>query len=264
MIKIFLVAHSWVTASVFALIIIAMFACNTSRRAVYFNNFTDSAFVSEHTYPEPVIQKNDLLSITVSSLNPKATELFNDPNFSGAKGNESGTSESIGYLVGNDGTIIFPIIGKVKAEGLTKDQFVNSITTSLVKQELLIDPIVNVRFLNFKITVLGEVARPAVVNVPSERITILEAIGLAGDLTIYGRKDNVTLIREEDGKKVVRRLNLNSGDIFLSPYYYLKSNDIIYAEPNKSKIGSTNNSRQFIPILLSALSLLAIIVTQLK
>ena len=126
----------------------------------------------------------------------------------------------------------------------------------------MVDPIVNVRFLNFRVTVLGEVAKPTVVSVANERISILEAIGLAGDLTIYAKRDNILLIREENNERIVKRVNLNNSDIFNSPYYYLKTNDIVYAEPNKAKISSSSTIRQVLPIVLSSLSLVAIVLTR--
>jgi len=117
-----------------------------------------------------------------------------------------------------------------------------------------------VRQLNFKVSVLGEVAHPTVINVPSEKISLLEALGLAGDITIYGRKDNVLIIREENGVKKIKRLNLNDDELFTSQYYYLKSNDIVYVEANKDKVASTSRTTQVLPIVLSGLSLIAIIV----
>jgi polysaccharide biosynthesis/export protein len=127
---------------------------------------------------------------------------------------------------------------------------------------LLIDPIVTVRMLNYRVTVLGEVARPTVVSVPNERISILEALGIAGDITIYGKKDNVLLIREEKGGKLIKRINLNSSEIFSSPYYYLKSNDIVYVEPNQARIATASRTQQLLPTILSALSFVAIILTR--
>ena len=128
---------------------------------------------------------------------------------------------------------------------------------------MLIDPIVNVRYLNFRVTVLGEVAHPTVVSVPSEKISILEALGLAGDLTIYARRDNVLLIREENGNKTIRRINLNSSEILASPYYYLKSNDILYAEPNKAKVASTTRTNFLLPVIFSGLSFVVIVLDRL-
>jgi polysaccharide export outer membrane protein len=207
-----------------------------------------------------------LLSISVSSLNPEATFIFNTPNVptittgSSAAG---GSSQMTGYLVNQQGTIQFPVLGNINAAGLTKKALADTITHRLITNKLLIDPIVNVRFLNFRVTVLGEVARPTVVSVPNERISILEALGIAGDLTIYGKRDNVLLIREENGKKIIRRIDLNSASILSSPYYYLKTNDIIYVEPNNSRVAGAERSQQLIPIALGALSLLVVILTNI-
>ncbi|MBS1932850.1 MAG: SLBB domain-containing protein, partial [Bacteroidetes bacterium] len=129
----------------------------------------------------------------------------------------------------------------------------------LLDRKLLIDPIVSIRYLNFKVSVLGEVARPGVINIPNEKVTILEALGLAGDLTIYGKRDNVLLIREkENGDKIIKRINLGSEEILSSPYYYLKSNDVIYVEPNKNKIASVSRTVVLLPVILSGISLLII------
>jgi polysaccharide export outer membrane protein len=147
--------------------------------------------------------------------------------------------------------------------GLTKSQLKEIIIKNLLDKKLLVDPIVDIRFVNFRVTVLGEVGRPAVVNVPNEKISILEAIGMAGDLTIYANRENVLLIRETNGNKEIKRLNLNSNEIFTSPYYYLKSNDVVYAEPNKTKVRSTSQSWQILPIVLGSLSFLVIVADRL-
>ena len=130
----------------------------------------------------------------------------------------------------------------------------------LVDQKLLVDPIVMVRQLNFKVSVLGEVGHPNVINVPSEKISLLEALGLAGDITIYGRKDNVMVIREENGIKKIKHLDLNSDELFTSQYYYLKSNDIVLVAANKNKVASVSRSNQVLPVVFSALSLIVIAV----
>jgi polysaccharide export outer membrane protein len=127
----------------------------------------------------------------------------------------------------------------------------------------LVDPIVSVRFLNFKVTVLGEVQRPTVVDVPDEKISLLEALGLAGDITIYGKRDNVMVIREENNQKIIKRLNLNSSEIFNSPYYYLKANDIVYVEANKARIATSTRTTQLLPIFLTALSFIAIMLDRI-
>lgn len=254
-------------------VLISMFllgSCIDAKKAIYFNNVQDASFEAIGADFQPVIQKNDLLSITVSSLNPTATEVFN-PSVRGVvtsnsdmvSGGSNSVGQVAGYLVSPEGNFQFPILGNIAAAGLTKKQLTDKITQLLVDKKLLIDPIVNIRFLNFRVTVLGEVLRPTVVNVVNEKISILEAIGLAGDLTIFAKRDNVLLIREENGKKMTKRLNLNSSEILTSPYYYLKTNDIVYAEPNSTRIASTSNSRQLIPIVLSGLSFFAIILDRL-
>ncbi len=207
-----------------------------------------------------VIVPNDILSITVGSLNPEATLIFNNPTTNTSSTGSNNYTQSTGYLVDQEGYIQFPVLGKIKVTGLTKMELTEFLRKTLVDKQLLLDPVVAIRYLNFRITVLGEVTHPMVVAVPNEKISLLEAIGMAGDLTIYARRDNVLLIREEKGKRIIKKLNLNSGDIFNSPYYYLKSNDILYVEPNKSKILSVSNTRIILPIVFSALSVVAIVI----
>lgn len=230
-----------------------LFSCVNTRKATYFNDAKDGTITSVIPVPESVIHKNDLLNITVTSLNAQATEVFNQPNVQGPN------NEVVGYLVNNDGNIQFPILGTLKAEGLTKEQLKASITKKLVDRQLLTDPIVTIRLMNFRVTVLGEVRNPNVIQVPSEKISLLEAIGLAGDLTIYGKRENVLVIREENGQKVIKRINLNSSELLTSPYYYLKSDDVVYVEPNKSRVASSRSS-DWVPVVISALSFAAIIV----
>lgn len=238
--------------------------CASSKNIEYFKDINEGVIPNSIANLEPVINKSDILSITVTSPNPDATVMFNAPNMSAyqataAAGNISPAS---GYLVSQEGTIEFPALGKIMAAGLTKDKLKDEITKRLVDSKLLIDPIVNVRFLNYRVTVLGEVARPTVVTVPNEKISILEAIGVAGDITIYGKKENVLLIREEKGSKLIKRINLNTSEIFSSPYYYLKSNDVIYVEPNAAKVATASRTQQLLPTILSALSFVAIILTR--
>jgi polysaccharide export outer membrane protein len=151
----------------------------------------------------------------------------------------------VGYLVDPDGTINFPVIGRIPVGGLTRQQATEKIT-NLIKEHVK-DPIVNIRYTNFTVTVIGEVARPASFVVPTERITILEAIGLAGDMTVFGKRESVLIIREKDGVRSTTQVSLNSKDILTSPFYYLKQNDIVYVEPdNKVKAASTQPYNRFI------------------
>jgi polysaccharide biosynthesis/export protein len=242
-------------------------SCADTRKVTYFNDLGEGVIPSSVVNLEPVIQKSDILSITVTSPNPEATVMFNAPNMAMTSTTSTGATmgniaPSSGYLVSQEGFIDFPGLGKVMAAGLSKQRLKEEITAQLVNSKLLIDPIVTVRFLNYRVTVLGEVARPTVVTVPNERISILEAIGLAGDLTIYARRDNVLLIREEKGTKVVKRINLSTSEIFSSPYYYLKSNDVVYVEPNNTRVAAASRTQQLLPTILSALSFVAIILTR--
>jgi len=223
----------------------------------------DSARILSKANLEPVIQEKDILSINVSSLSNAASVIFNTPNVPvpGTTSSLPNMPQTSGYLVSQDGTIKFPVLGDIPAAGLTQKQLENSITHLLIEKKLLFDPIVSARFLNFRVTVLGEVYHPGVITVPSEQISVLEAIGDAGDLTIYGLRDNVILIRQEGSNKFVTRLDLSSSKILQSPYYFLKSNDVIYVEPAKDKIASTSLFQQRLPIILSGLSLLIILLT---
>jgi polysaccharide export outer membrane protein len=238
------------------LALVTMSSCGSTKKVIYFPEVKDGTIQSTTVFPESIIQKNDILSITVSSLSAAADAPFNSPNTSAAAG------AIAGYLVNSEGSIQFPILGNMKAEGLTKNQLKDKITKALVDGKQLVDPIVTIRFANFRVTILGEVNHPTVVTVPNEKISLLEAIGLAGDLTIYGKRQNVMIIREEKEQKIIKRVDLNSAEIFTSPYYYLQSNDIVYVEPNKAKIASVSRSSQILPIVLSGLSLAIIAIQQ--
>ena len=242
------------------LLFLMLGSCVNTRKATYFNNLQNSESIDQD--PDPNIQKGDLLSINVSSLNPEATAIFNAPNQSViASSSGTGTSSlTTGYLVDDEGNITFPVLGFVKAAGLTQKQLTSYLSSTLTDKKLLIDPIVSVRVMNFKVTVLGEVNRPTVVQVPNGKISMLEAIGMAGDLTLFAKRNDVLLIRVDNGKKITRRIDLNAPDfVSTSPYYYLKTNDVVYVESTKAKIGTTSGFKQDLPIIFSALSVVVII-----
>ncbi len=238
-------------------------SCANTNKVVYMKGVSDIEINTTVDNLEPVIQKNDLLSITVSSPNAVASQPFNTAVTVSTQAIGYTSTQAAGYLVDQDGYIEIPMLGRIKAAGLTKKELKENITRNLVDNKYLLYPVVTVRYLNFKVTVLGEVARPMVINVPDEKINILEALGFAGDLTIYARRDNVTLVREEKGKRIVKRLDLNSGALLTSPYYYLRSNDIIYVEPNSAKVSAASNTRNWLPAILSGLSLTAVIIDRL-
>ena len=223
-------------------------SCTTTKNISYFQSQQDTTFTPSTGIIEAPFQKNDILNITISSLSKTASADFNsnDLNFKG-------------YLINSDGNIVLPTLGSLAAAGLTKKQLKENITKAILATKLLLEPIVEIRHLNFEVTVLGEVANPSVINVPSEQISLVKALGLAGDLTIYGKRDNILLIREEGGKRTTRHININALDFLNSPYYYLKPNDVIYVEPNKAKIATTSRSQQIIPVVLSNISILVLV-----
>ncbi|MGN6605362.1 MAG: polysaccharide biosynthesis/export family protein [Ginsengibacter sp.] len=238
-------------------------SCVDTKKVTYFNDVQDSARLVSPSTLEPVIQKKDILSITVSSLSNEATVIFNTPNLPITPNASTSPNmpQTAGYLVNGDGNIKFPVLGDINAAGLTQKQLEDTITHLLLSKKLLYDPIVTSRFLNFRVTVLGEVNHPGVITVPSEQISILEAIGQAGDLTIYGLRDRVMLIRQVGQDKVIKRLDLNSSKLLQSPYYFLKSNDVVYVEPGVAKAASSSLVQQRLPVILSGLSLLIILLT---
>ncbi len=247
------------------LFIIVFASCVNTKKVTYFNNIADTTVTSAADGLEPRIQKGDLLSISVSSLSTEVTSVFNSPNSPASNSfiSSNTLSQAVGYLVSQEGDIDFPILGNLHVAGITKESLKDSIAHILIDKKLLFNPIVTVRYLNFHVTVLGEVNNPGLITIPNEQVTVLEAIGLAGDLTIYGKRNNVLLLRRENGQKVVRRLNLNSEQVLSSPYYNLQSNDVVYIEPSRGKVASASQSRQLLPILLSGLSLVAIIVDRI-
>ncbi|WP_421802924.1 polysaccharide biosynthesis/export family protein [Flagellimonas sp.] len=210
-------------------------SCASRKDVVYFQDTGNfETLVNNNTFVSR-FKVDDLVSIHVSSLNPEASTPFN--LFRGAS--EGGfRAEQVDYLVDQAGEIDFPVIGKLKIEGLSPDEL-----RVLLRDRLSVylkDPIINIRLRNFTVTVLGEVLRPGTYPVNGEQITILEALGLAGDLTLRGVRNNVLVIRDFNGTKVYNRVDLTSKDIIKSPVYYLTQNDVVYVEPNKSGIKETS------------------------
>lgn len=197
-----------------------------------------------------IVQPKDMISIVVTSRNPELSAMFNLASVTYQAGSESGVSGGyqriMGYSVDENGDIDFPILGKLHVAGLNRWGVAEVVKNELVKRNLLKDAVVTVEFLNFKISVVGEVSRPGTFNVTGDRINILEAISLAGDLTIYGKRDNVTVIREQNGKRQLYKIDLRDTELFKSPAYYLQQNDVVYVQPNKVRAGqSTINENSF-------------------
>jgi polysaccharide export outer membrane protein len=214
---------------------------------------------------EMIIHRDDLLAIMINSKDPELAMPFNMPLVTyqlGTTGGNYGQQRVLGYLVDANGYIDFPILGSLKAEGLTRMQLTNLIKDRLMKEDLIKDPIVTIQFMNFKISVVGEVARPGSFSISSDRVTLLEALSMAGDLTIYGKRDRVAVIRERDGKRTVLFHDLRSADIFKSPCYYLQQNDIVYVEPNRARAGQSDiNQNNSVGVWLSAVSILTSVVS---
>ena len=245
-------------------IFLAISACGPSRNITYFSNLKTTGNITEKitNRADPKIQPDDLISITVSSLNPEANLLFNSgviqspTSTAGAAPVASKLNE--GYLVDINGAINFPVLATVKLGGLTKEQATEKMTTE-IKQHIK-DPIVNIRFLNFRVTVIGEVNRPSTFTIPTERVNLVEALALAGDMTAYGKRENVLLIRESDGVRTTTRVDLNDKSVLSSPYYYLQQNDVLYVEPAKIKQLQGASSSFYLGIASASISILSLFV----
>jgi polysaccharide export outer membrane protein len=254
----------------FSLIIIVFSACNTYKNIPYFKDVPDSAVMLVKTpqFKEPVIQVDDILVITIQTIDPEANALLNKTGTSTAALNNSagiGPNQPLitGYRVDKLGNIELPFAGVVHLAGLTTFDARDTITQIISRYYK--NPTVDVRFANYKVTVLGEVTHPATYVVPNEKITIFDALGLAGDLTIYGKRENVLLMRDTLGEKKLIRLNLNSKDIISSPYFYIKQNDVVYVEPNKAKIASLDASKtRLYAIIASALTVAIVLARTLR
>lgn len=224
-------------------------SCASKKDVVYFQNSGRfETLVGEDTF-SPKFKIDDLISIHVSTLDPEASVPFN--LFRGSQ--EGGLKpEQVDYLVDQDGNIDFPVIGKIKAAGLSPEELRVLLRERL--KDYLKDPIINIRLKNFTVTVLGEVKKPGTYPVNGERITILEAIGLAGDLTIKGMRNNVMVIRDFDGTKVYTKIDLRNKEVLNSPVYYLTQNDVVYVEPNQSAVTSSSlDNRATIAISIASI-----------
>jgi len=220
---------------------IYLFSCTPKILPNYLDKATDSTLTKEVVIPEMRIQKNDVLSIRVysSSLDPAADAPYNLPTIvtstAGSSSSGQGATQG-GFLVDTKGNIEYPRLGSFHAEGLTRDELAEQIKKRLIEPvELLRNPVVIVRFQNLKITILGEVNTQGVISIPTENVNIIEAIGLAGGVTEYGLKNSVRVVREVDGKREMGVIDLSAGNVFESPYYHLKQNDMIFIDPTPRK-----------------------------
>ena len=243
--------------------VLLLTACTSSKKILYLQDVQPLKQQDIENQYEVKIHNDDLLAIMVNSKNPELSLPFNMPLISYQLGYQNNyTQRILGYLVDSGGDIDFPILGKIHVAGMTRKELTTYLKQRLIDEDYIKDPIVTVQFLNFKISVMGEVNRPGSFDINSDRITLLEALSKAGDLTIYGRRDRVAVIREVDGVRTILYHDLRSSDIFQSPCYYLQQNDIVYVEPNKAKTGQSRiNQNNSVSVWTSVISVLTSIVT---
>ncbi|MDF2187051.1 polysaccharide biosynthesis/export family protein [Paraflavitalea sp. CAU 1676] len=253
-----------------AFVILLASSCGNVKNLQYVQGSFDTARLSKVQFTDPVIQTGDLLGITLFSDDASATaavsgqpialdidakstkpELFND----------NPAKSSTGYLVSHDGFIQLYKIGRIQAAGMSKRQLADTLAGRYVALDLLKNPYVEVRFLNYKVTLVGEVSRPGVYSFPTEKISIFDAIGLAGDITVYGKRDNVMVVREVNGVRQFAQLDLSKPEVFASPYYYLQQNDMVIVDVTKKKAALNDQATvRNITIATSILATIAIFI----
>lgn len=235
-----------VSISIFlVMLLLSLFSCSSQQKIAYLQDVYGDTKQSPEELYDARIKPKDLLTITVNTFDKEASLPFNLVYPTGSANVVNGTSNETAiqkYLVDNEGYIDFPVLGKIKVADLTKNEVETSIKEKL-KPYLKETPVVIVRMVNYKISVIGEVNKPNTYTITNEKVNVLEALALAGDLTIYGKRDNVKLMRESsDGKRVVITLDLTDKNLINSPYFYLQQNDVLYVEPNKTKMRNSRYS----------------------
>lgn len=243
-------------------------SCSSVKDIAYFQNKVVNEPEKIDKHAGIVIQPKDMLSIVVTSRNPELVAMFNLPVVSYQAGSEvvnSGYNQRLmGYVVDNEGNIDFPQLGVLKVAGLTRWELSEMIKKKLIREGYLTDAVVVVEFLNFKVSVIGEVNSPGTYTIEGDKVTILQAISLARDLTIFGMRENVSVIRERDGERIIYEVNLCDVDMFKSPAYYLQQNDVVYIQPSEVKARqSTTDDKglRMTSILVSSGSLVVSIAT---
>ncbi|WP_299626016.1 polysaccharide biosynthesis/export family protein [uncultured Tenacibaculum sp.] len=237
-------------------------SCVSKRDITYFQNDQIDQTKVSNSY-KTILKPDDLLQITISALDFESVKSFNLPavNFSTTTNNAVGSPQQQSYLIDNNGYIDFPVIGKLKIGGLTRNQTIDLLKDKL-DPDYVKNPTINIRIANYSVTILGDVRRPGTYTIPNERITILEAIGLAGDLNITGKRNTIKVFREINGKKVEFSIDLRSNKIFTSPVYYLQQNDLVYVDQNKSSsqdAAFNRNTGLFVSIGSIIVSLIAVL-----
>lgn len=244
-------------------------SCAAPKTIGYFQDLRPGETELVITAPvEITIQPKDKLSILVNSQDPRLTNLFNLPILSQQIGVENNNNQNrglSGYTVNKNGYIDFPVLGEIKVQGMTREDVAAYIKKELVSQDLIKDPVVTVEFMNLSISVMGEVNKPGRYNIDRDHLTVLDALSMAGDLTIFGNREKVLVLRQENGKQRVYGVNLNSADyVYSSPVYYLQQGDVIYVEPNdtrKRQSTVNGNNVRSTSFWISIASLLTSVVT---
>lgn len=245
---------------VMALCVMTLCSCRTHQEIAYIHDAVrDSSMAITGKFTKG-IQANDLLSIYVESETPAATVPFNQETNKIAMSDgvvmNPGSSAVSGYLVDNDGNIMFPVLGSVHVLGMTHTELAEELQRRLIREGHILDARVTVRLMNFTVSVLGDVARPGVIQASGERLTIFEALSMVGDLTIFGQRNNITVIREENGQRTVGEIDITSKNVFESPYYYLHQNDMVYVEPNMKKKKTADRDPMVMTYITTGLSIL--------
>lgn len=246
-----------------------MSSCVTQRQMTYFRDIdseaADSINQKYKTQIDPTIKPGDAITITVTAIDQEAVTPYNLPTavYSAPGSGQLQTTPNMQYyIVEESGMINFPVLGKISVVGLTRPQVAELIKEKLSGQVL--DPMVVVSILNAKVTVMGEVVRPGQYTMPNGRMTLPDALAQAGDLTPYGKRDNILITREVNGKLEFARININSAELFTSPYYFLQQNDVIYVSPNKVRAISSQNIGLWLSMVSTVASAATVIVTVLN
>jgi len=251
----------------YLLIAFSVFSCRSPELVIYFNDLSTASLASPSSEQlNTIVQSGDQLYIFINATNTEAVEAYNLTNFSSSKLSTSVKGNQIdpviGYSIDNEGYIEILNVGKINVIGKTLGSIKQEIQDHL--KEFLINPIVTIRLLNFHVTILGEVNLPGTYNIPYSRVDLLQALGYAGDLTINGKRENILVIRQTENGKITKRLDITKSEVISNPFYYLQSGDVVYVEPNRTRINNGSVFLQIWPTVASAATLALLILVNLK
>jgi len=242
------------------IVILLLSGCATSKEILYFQDIEQTTPKEMQTKYETKIKKDDVLSIVVSGPDKIVVQPYNLSLSEGSSSTSYNPENSLlKYTVDNEGCIDFPILGKIKVEGMTRSELVAYLTQEISKD--VKDPIVYVKITNYKVTILGEVRSPGTYNVNTEKINVLEALGIAGDLLLTAQRDNIILIREIDGKQEHFKINLKNSSLLSSPYFYLQQNDVIYVPQSPSRVAQGTMATGLRSIIFSSITTIVTVVS---